>query len=184
MSQIIVKEPRFVDLQKTRMAFKIQKEDGSLLSAELKVPPNQQRGVNKYWDHILDNFDVESLRQQRNMEELRERKLKDFNQKKRRAAEENENLKRLFNVKMKVFELSFIKNSSEDVKSAVRRAPDEQFLNFIIFNEMRNYMENNNMSYVDYLDYLDDLQDELEALKNKKDTNLTTSDEKTDSEQT
>lgn len=152
-------DPEFVDLQKTTVRFKIVSESGTISVAELKVPPNRERGVNEYWDRILDEFDVEKMRQDRNAKEIRAQKEKLAAQKKKQAADENGRLKMLFDKKMKAFELPYIKESADVVKSAIRRAPSEQFLDVILSDLMLKFIKDNNMSYVDYLDYLDDLEE-------------------------
>lgn len=152
-------EPEFVDLAKTTVRFKIMSESGTISVAELKVPPNRERGVNEYWDRILDEYDVEKMRRDRNARELRAQRDKAAQDKKRLAAEENQRLKLLFDKKMKAFELPYIKDGSDEIKSAIRRAPSEQFLDVVLSDLMLKFMKDNNMSYVAYLDYLDDLEE-------------------------
>lgn len=152
-------EPEFVDLAKTTVRFKIMSENGAISVAELKVPPNRERGVNEYWDRILDEHDVEKMRRDRNLKELRTQKEKEAQNKKRLAAEENQKLKQLFDKKMKAFELPYIKNNTDEIKAAIRRAPSEQFLDVVLADLMLKFMKDNNMSFVSYLDYLDDLEE-------------------------
>jgi len=154
-----VLEPHFVDLEKTTVRFKLVSETGVTSTAELKVPKDGARGVNPYWDQILDNFDVAKMRKDRNEQETRQRKQREAEDKKRKAHEENVRLRNLFNRKMKAFELPYINEMGNDVKAAIRRAPDDQFLTLLLNQLTLKYMTDNNMSYVDYLDYIDDLED-------------------------
>lgn len=162
-------EPEFIDVQKTRVRFKIQAESGSISVAELNVPPNMERGVNGYWDRIMDEFDIDRMRRIRNEKELRERKIKQAEEKRRLAGEENRRLKSLFEKKMKAFELPYIENAPAEIKAAIRRAPNEVILDAFMQDIMLSFMKENNMSYVDYLDYLEELED-----KKALETNTTT----------
>lgn len=163
-------DPHFVDLQKTVVRFRLVNETGVTSTAELNVPQDFKRGVNKYWDYILDNFDVNEMRKKRNDEENRKKRERELADKKRKAHEENIRLRNLFNKKMKAFELPFIENASNEIKSAIRRAPDEDVLGFVLQQITADFIKENNMSYTDYLDYLDDLEDKKaeEKLKASK----------------
>lgn len=163
-------DPHFVDLQKTVVRFKLVNDNGVTSTADLNVPQDFKRGVNKYWDYILDNFDVNEMRKRRNDEETRKKKERELADKKRKAHEENIRLRNLFNKKMKAFELPFIESASNDIKSAIRRAPDDDVLSFILHQITVEFMKENDMDYIDYLDYLDDLEDKKaeEKLKASK----------------
>ena len=58
----IISDPQYVDLKKTVVSFTLTTPEGVITKAELRVPDNKARGVNPYWDHILDNFDIEAMR--------------------------------------------------------------------------------------------------------------------------
>lgn len=163
-----VKNPQFIDLEKTRVRFTIVQENGTSNTAELTVPENQARGVNPYWDQILDNFDVLEMRKRRNEEEQRRRKQLEVDDKKKKAHEENIRLRDLFNKKMKSFDIPFIKEAPDNIKSAIRRAPDIDTLNFILNTYTLDFMKQNNMDFVAYLDYLDDVEDEIAQKKEEK----------------
>ncbi len=152
--------PQFVDLEKTIVRFQIQNADGVISNAELKVPKNMARGVNPYWDRILDEFNVDQMRKERNDRETRERKQREANDKKRKAGEENERLRRLFNRKMKAFEAFYIKEADATIKSAIRRAPDDEFLTLILNKAVNDYMQANNMSLLDFMDKMEEIEDE------------------------
>lgn len=160
-------EPEFIDLEKTRIKFKIQTDSGGIQVAEIVVPKDGERGINQYWDQILDNYDIQELRKKRNEKEILERRQREMKDKQRKANEENERLRRLFNKKMKAFDMPFIKDASSEIRSAIRRAPDMEILDLFLYDITINFMKQNNMSYVDYLDYLDDLEDEKQAKKDK-----------------
>lgn len=157
MSKIL--EPEFIDLEKTRVRFKLVSDNGNVSVAEFIVPPNRARGVNEYWDRIMDEFDVEKMRKDRNDKELKARRQREADEKKKVAAQENARLRGLFEKKMKAFELPYIENAPNEVKSAIRRAPSEQFLDAVLTDQMLKFIKDNNMSYVDYLDYLEDIED-------------------------
>jgi hypothetical protein len=159
----IIKNPHFVDVEKTKVRFELINDSGVTSVAELTVPPKMARGVNAMWDRILDEFDVEKMRRERNELETRRRRQQEFDRKKRLAAEENNKLKILFDAKMKAFEMPFIANAEDKIKTAIRRAPDMLMLNIIIHHQMMNYMSEKNMSFIDVFDELDDIQDAKEA---------------------
>lgn len=160
-----IKNPAYVDLQKTTVSFQIVKEDGTTLSAQLKVPENKQRGINEYWDRILDEFDIELMRKQRNDLELRNMKMKEINDKKQKAATENERLRKLFALKIKAFDYPFIVSATDDVKAAIRRSSSEEILNLIVSSQINKFVQENNMTYLDLIDYLEDLEDQKEQKK-------------------
>ncbi len=161
----LIKEPEFIDIQKTRVRFKLVTENGVTSTAELKVPDNWARGVNPYWDRILDEFDVEQMRKARNDLENRRKRQEEFEKKKRAAAVENEKLKQLFDNKMKAFEMPFISGAPDDIKSAIRRAPNQLILNSIIHNQMMEFMNEKGFTFTQLFDYMDELEEqkELEA---------------------
>ncbi len=163
-------EPEFIDLQKTRVRFKIV-TDGVIQSAELKVPDNQARGVNIYWDRILDEYDIKKMRDDRNNKEIRDRKTREVEDKRRKGHLENQKLKELFQLKIKAFELPFINNAEDNVKAAIRRAPTIEILNNTVNNITSKYLTDNNMTYLDYIDYLDDLEDQKELAQENTNTN-------------
>lgn len=158
-------EPEFIDLEKTRIKFKIENDSGGIQPAELVVPKDGARGINQYWDLILDNYDIMELRKKRNEKELIERRQREMKDKQRKASEENARLRKLFDKKMKAFELPYIKDAPSDVRAAIRRAPDIEILNVFLQDITVNFIKENSMSYIDYLDYLDDLEDEKQAKK-------------------
>jgi hypothetical protein len=161
MSETIL-NPEYVDLEKTRVRFKIVREDGIENIAELTVPNNKKRGVNKYWDRIMDEYDIEEMRQRRNRIESELRNQKKHSEEKKKTQDKVIELKTLFNEKTKVLELPFIRDAGTDVKSAIRRAPTKSVLDFIVTDLTRKFIEEQQMDYNDYLDYLDDLEEEAE----------------------
>ena len=162
MTYPIIKDPEFIDIQKTRVKFKLVKENGLVTVAELAVPPDRARGVNAYWDRIMDEFDVELMRKKRNALESSRIQQQEFMKKKQAAAIENEKLRLLFDAKMKAFELPYVSGASDDIKSAIRRAPDTGFLALILNDLMKQYMLDNELSYLEFLDHMDELEEEKE----------------------
>lgn len=160
MAQPIIKDPFFVDLEKTTVRMKLVNDNGVESIAEFKVPEDQALGVNPYWDRIVEEFDVEKMREDRNILEKKMRQEQDFRRKKDKAAVENEKLRKLFDAKMECFSLPFIANASDEDKAVVRRAPDLVLLNMIVTKLADKYMNENNMSYIELFDMIDDMQDE------------------------
>jgi len=174
MTTSIIKDPEFIDIQKTRVKFKLVKEGGLVTVAELAVPPNQARGVNAYWDRIMDEFDVELMRRKRNALESSRIQQQEFMKKKQAAGIENEKLRLLFDAKMKAFELPYVSGTTDDIKSAIRRAPDIGFLSLILNDLMKQYMLDNELSYLDFLDRMDELEEEKELAEQEAAQNTET----------
>lgn len=170
MNTLEIKNPEFVDLEKTTVRLTLIRENGVESIAEFKVPDNQERGVNPYWDKVLDQFDVDEMKKRRNMIEINNRKMNAFRMKKQQASVENEKLRDLFDLKMQAFNLPFVANATDEDKAAVRRAPSILLLNIVISSLAIKYMQENEMTYIDLFDYLDDLEDErLASLAKKED---------------
>lgn len=165
MSYPLIKDPEFIDIQKTRVRFKLVNENGVTSTAELRVPDGWARGVNQYWDRILDEFDVEKMRRARNDLENKRKRQEEFERKKKAAAFENDKLKQLFDNKMKAFEMPFIASASDEIKSAVRRAPNQLILNSIIHDQMMKYMGEHNFTFTQLFDHLDELEEQKELAK-------------------
>lgn len=160
-----VLEPEFIDIQKTKIKFKIEADDGRISTAELTVPKDGAKGVNKYWDMILENYDINVLRKRRNEKEVLIQRRKEMEDKQRKANAENQRLRILFDKKMAAFQLPFIKESDPEIRSAIRRAPTSDILDMFLIDYTLKFMKDNNMSYVDYLDYLDDIEDKKQEEK-------------------
>lgn len=155
-----IKNPEYVDLKKTKVRFTLVSDTGVESVAELTVPQNKQRGVNKYWDRIMDEFDIEEMRNRRNILETERMRAEQHRKEKIKNEVEINRLRHLFDAKARIFELPFIKESDIETKAAIRRAPTIEVLNFIVSDITKKYIKENNMTYNDYLDYLEDLEDE------------------------
>lgn len=164
----IIKNPEFCDIKKTRVRFTLVDENGAESVAELAVPEKWARGVNPYWDRILDEHDVEKMRREKNAKEAQLQRQREFEDKKRKAGVENEKLKALFNAKMQAFEMVFISEAPDAVKSAIRRAPNMMLLNAIIHEQLISYMREKSMTFLDLFDHLDEIADQKEAAASKK----------------
>lgn len=159
MDNFKIESPIFVDLEKTVVRFTMVYENGTKSVAELKVPKNRERGVNPHWDRILEEFDVEKMRKDRNDLEIRNRQIQDFSNKKRKAAIENEKLSNLFNNKIKLFDLPFVSEATSEMKSSIRRAPNEMLLNLVLLQLVNDYMQKNEMSFLDLFDIIDEAEE-------------------------
>ncbi len=49
----IIKNPEFIDLEKTRVRMILEDESGKQTVAEFKVPDGREAGVNEMWDRIV-----------------------------------------------------------------------------------------------------------------------------------
>lgn len=159
MENFKIENPVFVDLEKTVVRFTMVYENGTKTVAELKVPRNREKGINPHWDRILEEFDVEKMRKDRNDLETQRRQINDFNHKKRKAAIENDKLSNLFNSKIKLFDLPFVAEATSEMKSSIRRAPNEMMLNLVLLQLVNDYMTKNEMNFLDLFDLIDEIEE-------------------------
>lgn len=159
----IIKNPHYIDLEKTRVGLTLVSENGTESRAEMVVPEGGKVGINPIWDRILNEFDEKKMREDRNNLELRRRKDAEFNDKKRKASIESEKMKMLFDSKMKCFQYPFVKNASSEEKSAVRRCPDMLTLGIVINFLSMKYIQDNNFSILEFVDNIEEHVDESES---------------------
>lgn len=164
MNEPKLENPHYIDLEKTQIGVTLVYDNGVKQSAVFKVPPNRERGVNPYWDRILDEFDERAMRKARNDLEIKRQEQQNFTIKKEKATKESTKLRLLFDKKMQSFELPFVKNASNGDKAAVRRAPNELILNIVLTSLAIKYLESKNMTFIDFFDELE----EIEEQKNKQ----------------
>ena len=165
MTYPIIKNPEFVDLEKTTARVTLVNESGIETVTEFKVPAKWAKGVDPLWDRILTEFDVEKMRRDRNNQETRKNQDKQLTDKKKKAAAESEKLRQLFTAKMNLFNLPFVANASDKDKAAVRRAPDMTMLNLVASHLVSKYITEKDMTFLDLFDEIDDIQDELAQKK-------------------
>ena len=139
------------------MECELVNEDGSTEKISFSIPDEDKVGVNEYFDYIVENYHLEEIRAQYESElkihRDNQRREKEHEQRKKEAVE----LKQLFDTKAQMFELPFIKEASQDIRSALRRAPNQITLNLIAYVAFEKYLEDKKMDCVGYLDYLDEL---------------------------
>ena len=133
------------------------RDNGSVVELELRVPENQERGVNEYFDHILDNHDWQAI-----VDDFKKRaeryQIGQSHQIERQKNEaESHRLRDLFDQKAMLFKQPYIKDATPDVKSAIRRCPDHLTLSTISTSVFNKYLEDNKLSYSDYLDIIDEM---------------------------
>lgn len=172
----IIKDPQFIDIQKTRVKFILEYENGNTNIAELAVPPNQDLGINPFWDRIVQEFDIEEMRQKRNSLEnkIRDdaRRRREIENNRRQSENQNRIMRELFDAKVKALSLPYIENADDAVKTAIRRAPDINLLSSIL-NELRlDFMKTKNMNYLQYLDYLEEVEEELQLKETEQTSKL------------
>lgn len=156
MSEPKLENPHYIDLEKTQVGVTLVFENGVKQNAVFKVPPDGEKGINPYWDRILDEFDEKAMRKERNDLEVKRIQENNFRNKKLRSSNENLRLRTLFDKKMKAFEFPFVKNASNEDKAAVRRSPDEMMLNLVLTALAIKYLQDNSMSFIDLFDRMDE----------------------------
>jgi len=152
----IIKNPYYIDLQKTKVGLTLVYENGSESKAELVVPEGGKTGVNPIWDKILENFDEKKMRKDRNDFESKLIRDREFANKKHRATVESEKMKSLFDQKMKYFNLPFVKEATSEEKSALRRCPDILTLNIVANAIAQKYIKDNDISLLDFINKLEE----------------------------
>jgi len=155
MSDEHIEDVEFASNDYSRVRFVIVNEEKSKRQlAELRVPENYEAGVNKYWDMILDQCDIESLKQDR-LDKLEKHKERISREKENQeSAKEARELKELFDLKSSYIKLPFVQ--TEEDKSTIRKAPNEMILNFIIQKMMDDYLEQNKMDSDEFFDEIED----------------------------
>lgn len=152
----IIKNPEFIDLQKTFVRMTLVAEDGKETVAEFKVPENREAGVNEFWDRIVAEHDVEAMRLRRN--ELETMKIQEAEriEKKKRAQIENELLRQLFDQKLYYFNLPFVNDLTDEEKASIRRAPNMNLLFISATLVFASYMQRTGKTMTEIFDDIED----------------------------
>jgi hypothetical protein len=166
----IIKNPEFVDLQKTYVRMILVDENGKETVAEFKVPEGRQAGVNEYWDRIVAEHDVEAMRKRRNDLETLKMQEAERMEKKKRAQIENEILRQLFDQKLYFFNLPFVNELTDEEKSSIRRAPNTNLLFIAAASVFAAYMQRTGKTMVDIFDHIEDkeFEDAVASTENTK----------------
>lgn len=163
----IIKNPEFIDLQKTFVRMTLVSEDGKETVAEFKVPENREPGVNEFWDRIVAEHDVEAMRKKRNdREQLRIQELQRL-EKKHKARIENDILRQLFDLKLYYFNLPFVNELTDEEKTSIRRAPNVGLLNIAVASVFNSYMNRTGKKITDIFDEIEDKEFEQLVTTNK-----------------
>lgn len=152
----IIKNPEFIDLEKTFVRMTLVTEDGKETVAEFKVPEGRQTGINEFWDRIVAEHDIEAMRKRRNDLELMKIQESQRMEKKRRAQIETEMLRQLFDQKLYYFNLPFINELTDEEKASIRRAPNMNLLFIAATNVFTSYMQRTGKTMVDIFDNIED----------------------------
>lgn len=166
----IIKNPEFIDLEKTFVRMTLVAEDGKETVAEFKVPPNRESGVNEFWDRIVAEHDIEEMRKRRNDLELIKIQEAQRIEKKKRAQIETEMLRQLFDQKLYYFNLPFINELTDEEKASIRRAPNMNLLFIAATNVFASYMQRTGKNMVDIFDNIEDKEFEDASNANNEKT--------------
>lgn len=161
----IIKNPEFIDRNKTYVRVLLEDETGKTTVAEFKVPENRELGVNEFWDRITQEFDIDEMSKKR--DELERKRIIEAERldKKKKAQVESNILRALFDQKLYFFNLPFIDELSDEEKSAIRRAPNLIMLNIVATSVMINYMQRTGKTFINLFDEIEDK--EFEEVNNK-----------------
>lgn len=135
------------DQNKITTVLEITQEDGKVLKQQLTVDKFSPEGdPNPDYQEIIDFLTEEKIVQ--NTNERNERKLKEreLREQERLEREKVESLQKLFETKIKAFEIEAIKNSkNRDLKAKLRKASNEVevyiYSMMIVMEEMNNAVE-------------------------------------------
>ncbi len=168
----IIKNPEFIDLEKTFVRMILVDEDGKETVAEFKIPENREPGINEFWDRIVAEHDIEAMRKRRN--DLETMKIKESQrlEKKRRAQIENELLRQLFDQKLYYFNLPFVNDLTDEEKASIRRAPNLNLLSIAVSNVFASYLQRTGKKMIDVFDEIEDKEFEDLAAANAKNTQV------------
>ncbi len=135
----------------------VVKSDGSVSKISFSIPVNEEAGINEYFDYIVSNYHLDEIKATYESElkahRDRQQQIKLAEQRKK----ETEELSKLFDAKAQLFDMPFVNESSQEMRSAIRRSPDNITLNLIASMAFKQYLKEKDMTCSDYLDYLDDL---------------------------
>jgi len=150
-----IENVEFANNEYTKVRFVIANDDkGTRQLAELQVPENYETGVNKYWDMILDQCDIESLKQDRLDKIEKHKEALEEHKRQKESSKEAHELKELFDMKSSYIKMPFVQ--TEDDKSTIRKAPNKMVLNFIVQKMMDDYLEQNKMDSDEFFDAVED----------------------------
>lgn len=158
---IEIKDVEFANNNYTRVRFRrVDVERGVTQLAELVVPENYERGVNKDWDTILDNYDVEQLKQERQKKIELFLERREYEKTRSESLKEANELKELFNEKSHHIKMPYAE--SDEDKTLIRRAPNNICLQYVVFELMKKYVDNNSGVIEDMFDAIEDAMYEEE----------------------
>jgi len=133
------------------------KLDGSVSKISFEIPQDEKAGINKYFDYIVSNYHLEEIKATYESELKAHRDRQRHEKLVKQRQKEAKELSQLFDTKAQLFDMPFVRDSAQEIRSAIRRAPDQVTLNLIVSHAFEKYLQSNNMSCNDYLDYLDEL---------------------------
>lgn len=135
----------------------VVENDGSVSKISFAIPKDEEVGVNEYFDYIVSNYHLSELRATYEAELKQHRDRQRHKQLAEQREKEAKELAHLFDAKAHLFDLPFVKESTQQFRSAIRRAPDQVTLNLIVNQAFNKYLQSKDMSCNDYLDYVDEL---------------------------
>lgn len=143
------------------------KKDGSVVEIDFTIPEGERKGVNEYFDWIVDNYsltDIKAAYHRALKEHVARKQQREEDEQKQK---EVERLSQLFDAKSNCFEMQFIKDAPAEVRSAIRRSPNQMILQLIVTDYFKTFLSEKQMSYNDYLDYVEEIEYEEQQLNNE-----------------
>lgn len=150
-----IQSARFVDKKCTKMEVKFVSKNGKVQRAQFTAPADYEKGKNKIFDEVMEKYDIADL-----MKETRQKSNEDI-QKERwkrerdKNAEESKKQNMLFKEKVNFLDTAIMENSTRDQRRALRKANTVEKFNMIKTEIVRQYAEENEISFFDAVMIID-----------------------------
>lgn len=135
---------------KNILCFDYMGKDGAKHSAVLTIPENPEN--NKVYKGIINKFgeDVVTKLQRAREDLIKHAQIQD--EIKKEALEQARSMSDLFKQKEQAFNQFWINESNDDIKLAIRCAPNIQTVAVLLTAEYINYINKNNLTHLDMVD--------------------------------
>lgn len=152
---MIIKDAKFINSKCTLMEVKIQKNSGSMLSARFAVPSEYQKGVNKYFDMVLEKFDINQLKEETQKLSEDAKKYQNWKNERQKNNEKSAQLNQLFQKKISFLESVIMKDSTVEQRKIIRKVNTlEKFL-LVQHEIIKDYANHNNISFFEAVMLMD-----------------------------
>ena len=144
---------RFINSSRTKMEVVELKEDGTTERKQVEVPAERARGVDPYFDAILDQFDIEKLSEDFKEVERKAAERRRYEDERKRAEEQRRRINALFEFKAASFNLPFVEEFEHaKLRTRIRKAKSKQEIdNMVILGMVYTVLKNQDLSFEELL---------------------------------